>query len=75
MSVEREQEDAATDLTALDPRKRRIRFWPETTPTLGATPTLPDDDVKNLAEEARNAASEAFGIVRPAPEAGPRDRE
>ena len=73
MSVKRGVEDGKTDLGKLAP-KRKAAFWPETTPTLGTTPTLPDDEAAAIAEAARRAARKAFGIVEPAPLVDPRDR-
>ena len=35
-----------------EPRKSRARFVPETTPLIGATPVLPDEEVIALVEAA-----------------------
>jgi hypothetical protein len=47
--------------------------WPrrflECTPTLGLTPTLPDDEVIDLANEAKKGLPKAFGTREPAREA------
>lgn len=65
MSVTRTVEEAAVVPVA--------EVWPkrflERTPTLGLTPTLPDDEAIDLAVAARNAAATAVGGVGPAQEA------
>lgn len=65
MSVTRTIEDAVVVPSA--------EVWPkrflERTPTLGLTPTLPDDEVIDLAIAARKGAPRAFGTGEAAREA------
>lgn len=64
MSVERPLEDGMVRI-AQAPRQ----FWPETTPTLGTTPVLPDEDLVSLAAKAREAARKIAACRRAAWEA------
>ena len=66
MSAKRTVADVAVEQREVWPR----RFWDET-PTLGWTPTLPDEENEKLARTARKAVSKAFGAATPAPEADP----
>ena len=65
MSVTRTIEDAVV--------VPAVEVWPkrflECTPTLGLTPTLPDDEAIDLAVGARKAAQRAFGSAEAALEA------
>lgn len=51
----------------------REAVWPrrflESTPTLGWTPNLADEEAIELSRAARKAAARQFGNVEPAPEA------
>ena len=61
MSVERRIQD---DAVRVVPIAREP--WPETTPTLGTTPVLPDEDLVTLAAKAREAARKIAALRRAA---------
>jgi hypothetical protein len=65
MSVTRSIEDAVV--------VPKTEVWPkrflECTPTLGLTPTLPDDEAVELATAARKAVAKAFGTASAARDA------
>ena len=55
-----------------EPRAPRARFVPETTPLIGSTPVLPDEEVVALVEAA-NRHTTHVRHRRPAPSADERD--